>query len=81
MEKTWCWCWVDRRLEEICRSLFIGPGPSFGVQICWESEFQVVILDQSGLEMSYPWMEATLDGEDNGNTFEICENFCCNVDF
>ncbi|KHN37403.1 B3 domain-containing transcription factor VRN1 [Glycine soja] len=32
------------------------------------SEFQVVILDQSGLEMSYPLTEATLDGEDNGNS-------------
>ncbi|KAL2996320.1 hypothetical protein AAZX31_10G266700 [Glycine max] len=34
------------------------------------SEFQVVILDQSGLEMSYPLTEATLDGEDNDEDVE-----------
>ena len=33
------------------------------------SQFQVVILDQSGLEVGYPLINATLDGEETGNVF------------
>ncbi|XP_020211029.2 B3 domain-containing transcription factor VRN1-like [Cajanus cajan] len=32
------------------------------------SRFQVVILNQSGLEIGYPLMEETLHGEENGNS-------------